>query len=108
MPGVFEIMLVGLLCFNLGNSLGYKRHSNEHHRKPDKQVVINDSTKVVNIYIDKHGHYWSDPRLTMSYRWGIQHGSRVIVFHKGGKSWKRGFNKKRWNKHLRRKRKNWG
>ena len=32
---------------------------------------------------------------------------RVIVFHKGGKSWKKGFNKKRWNKHLRKKRK-WG
>ena len=55
MPGTLEIMLIGLLCFNLGNALGYKRHSNEHHRKPDKQIVINDSTKVVNIYVDGHG-----------------------------------------------------
>ena len=108
MPGVFEIMLVGLLCFNLGNSLGYKRHSNEHHRKPDKQIVINDSTKVVNIYIDNNGRYWSDSRFTMNYMWGRHYGPRVIVFHKGGKSWKKGFNKKRWNRHLRKKRKNWG
>ena len=107
MPGIFEIMLVGLVCFNLGNSLGYNRHSKEHHKKPDKQIVINDSTKVVNIYVDKHGHYWSDSRFTMSYRWGRSYGPRVIVFHKGGKSWKKGFNKNRWNKHLRKKRK-WG
>ena len=108
MPGIFEIMLIGLVCFNLGNALGYKRHASEHHKKPDKQIVINDSTGVVNIYIDKHGHYWSDPRFTMSYRWGIHSGTRVIVFHKGCKSWKKGFNKKRWNRHLRKKRKNWG
>ena len=82
MPGMFEIMLVGLVCFNLGNTLGYKRHSHEHHKKPNKQIIIDDSTKVVNIYIDRHGHYWSDPRFTMSYRWGIYSGPRVVVFHK--------------------------
>ena len=47
----FEIMLVGLVCFNLGNTLGYKRHSHEHHKKPTKQMIIEDSTKVVNIYM---------------------------------------------------------
>ena len=106
MPGIFEIMLIGLVCFTLGTKIGNNKH--RHIKQPDKQIVINDSTKVVNIYIDKHGHYWSDPRFTMSYRWGIHYGSRVIVFHKGGKSWKKGFNKKRWNRHLRKKRKNWG
>ena len=107
MPGIFEIMLVGLLCFNLGNTWGYKRHSLEHHKKPDKQIIINDSTKVVNIYVDRHGHYWSDPRFTMSYSWGRYYGPRVIVFHKGGKSWKKKYNHRKWNKHIRFKRK-WG
>ena len=43
MPGTFEIMLIGILCFNLGNALGYKRHANQHHKKPDKQIVINET-----------------------------------------------------------------
>ena len=102
---VIEYILIGLVCFTLGTKIGNNKH--RHVKQPDKQIIIDDSTKVVNIYIDKHGHYWSDPRFTMNYRWGIHSGTRVIVFHKGGKSWKKGFNKKRWNKHLRKKRK-WG
>ena len=102
---VIEYILIGLVCFTLGTKIGNNKH--RHVKQPDKQIVINDSTKVINIYIDKHGHYWSDPRFTMNYRWGIHSGTRVIVFHKGGKSWKKGFNKKRWNRHLRKKRK-WG
>ena len=103
---VIEYILIGLVCFTLGTKIGNNKH--RHVKQPDKQIVINDSTKVINIYIDKHGHYWSDSRFTMSYRWGRSYGPRVIVFHKGGKSWKKGFNKNRWNKHLRKKRKNWG
>jgi len=103
---VIEYILIGLVCFALGTNIGNSKH--HHVRQPDKQIIIDDSTKVVNIYVDRHGHYWSDPRFTMSYRWGRSYGPRVIVFHKGGKSWKKGFNKKRWNKHLRKKRKNWG
>ena len=103
---IIEYILIGLVCFTLGTKIGNNKH--RHVKQPDKQIVINDSTKVINIYIDKHGHYWSDSRFTMSYRWGRSYGSRVIVFHKGGKSWKKGFNKNRWNKHLRKKRKNWG
>ena len=103
-PGITEYLLTAVLFFNIGHKIGYWQHSAEHHKKPTKQIIIDDSTKVVNIYIDKPGHFWSDPRFTMSYRWGIQHGPRVIVFHKGSKSWKKGFNKKRWNKHLRKKR----
>ena len=102
---VIEYILIGLVCFTLGTKIGNNKH--RHVKQPDKQIVINDSTKVINIYIDKHGHYWSDSRFTMSYRWGRSYGPRVIVFHKGGKSWKKGFNKNRWNKHLRKKRK-WG
>ena len=102
---VIEYILIGLVCFTLGTKIGNNKH--RHVKQPDKQIVINDSTKVINIYIDKHGHYWSDSRFTMSYRWGRSYGPRVIVFHKGGKFWKRGFNKNRWNKHLRKKKK-WG
>ena len=105
MPGVFEIMLVGILCFNLGNSLGYKRHSNEHHRKPDKQIVINDSTKVVNIYVDGYGQYWSDSRFTMRWdpywRFGF-YGPRIVVFHKGGKKYKKWVHPKRRGHHKKR------
>ena len=100
---VIEYILIGLVCFALGTNIGNSKH--HHVRQPDKQIIIDDSTKVVNIYVDRHGHYWSDPRFTMSYRWGRSYGPRVIVFHKGGKSWKKGFNKNRWNKHLRKKRK---
>ena len=46
MPGMFEIMLVGLVCFNLGNTLGYKRHSHEHHKKPTKQNSIFKAPEV--------------------------------------------------------------
>jgi hypothetical protein len=102
---VIEYILIGLVCFTLGTKIGNSKHS--YVRQPDKQIVINDSTKVVNIYIDNNGRYWSDSRFTMNYMWDRHYGPRVIVFHKGGKSWKKGFNKKRWNKHLRKKKK-WG
>jgi hypothetical protein len=102
---VIEYILIGLVCFTLGTKIGNSKH--RHVRQPDKQIIIDDSTKVVNIYIDNNGRYWSDPYFTMNYMWSRHYGSRVIVFHKGGKSWKKGFNKKRWNKHLRKKKK-WG
>ena len=102
---VIEYILIGLVCFTLGTKIGNSKH--RHVRQPDKQIIIDDSTKVVNIYIDNNGRYWSDPYFTMNYMWSRHYGPRVIVFHKGGKSWKKGFNKKRWNKHLRKKKK-WG
>ena len=102
---VIEYILIGLVCFALGTNIGNSKH--HHVRQPDKQIIIDDSTKVVNIYIDNNGRYWSDPYFTMNYMWSRHYGPRVIVFHKGGKSWKKGFNKKRWNKHLRKKKK-WG
>ena len=102
---VIEYILIGLVCFALGTNIGNSKH--RHVRQPDKQIIIDDSTKVVNIYIDNNGRYWSDPYFTMNYMWSRHYGPRVIVFHKGGKSWKKGFNKKRWNKHLRKKKK-WG
>jgi hypothetical protein len=102
---VIEYILIGLVCFALGTNIGNSKH--RHVRQPDKQIIIDDSTKVVNIYIDNNGRYWSDPYFSMNYMWSRHYGSRVIVFHKGGKSWKKGFNKKRWNKHLRKKKK-WG
>ena len=100
---VIEYILIGLVCFALGTNIGNSKH--RHVRQPDKQIIIDDSTKVVNIYIDNNGRYWSDPYFSMNYMWGRHYGPRVIVFHKGGKSWKKGFNKKRWNKHLRKKKK---
>ena len=100
---VIEYILIGLVCFALGTNIGNSKH--RHVRQPDKQIIIDDSTKVVNIYIDNNGRYWSDPYFTVNYMWGRHYGSRVIVFHKGGKFWKKGFNKKRWNKHLRKNRK---
>ena len=100
---VIEYILIGLVCFALGTNIGNSKH--RHVRQPDKQIIIDDSTKVVNIYIDNNGRYWSDPYFTMNYMWSRHYGPRVIVFHKGGKSWKKGFNKKRWNKHLRKKKK---
>ncbi len=100
---MIEYILIGLVCFTLGTKIGNSKH--RHVRQPDKQIIIDDSTKVVNIYIDNNGRYWSDPLFTMNYMWGRHYGPRVIVFHKGGKSWKKGFNKKRWNKHLRKKKK---
>ena len=102
---VIEYILIGLVCFTLGTKIGNNKH--RHVKQPDKQIIIDDSTKVVNIYIDNNGRYWSDPYFTMNYMWGRHYGPRVIVFHKGGKFWKRGFNKNRWNKHLRKKKK-WG
>ena len=100
---VIEYILIGLVCFALGTNIGNSKH--RHVRQPDKQIIIDDSTKVVNIYVDNYGQYWSDPYFTMNYMWSRHYGPRVIVFHKGGKSWKKGFNKKRWNKHLRKKKK---
>ena len=102
---VIEYILIGLVCFTLGTKIGNNKH--RHVKQPDKQIIIYDSTKVVNIYIDNNGRYWSDPYFTMNYMWGRHYGPRVIVFHKGGKFWKKGFNKNRWNKHLRKKKK-WG
>ena len=43
---VIEYILLGLICFGLGVSTGNKK---ETVRQPDKQIIIDDSTKVVNI-----------------------------------------------------------
>ena len=52
-PGITEYLLTAVLFFNIGHKIGYWQHSSEHHKKPTKQIVIGDSTKVVNIYVDK-------------------------------------------------------
>ena len=105
---VIEYILIGLVCFTLGTKIGNNKH--RHVKQPDKQIIIDDSTKVVNIYVDNYGQYWGNSAFTMKWdpywRFGF-YGPRIVVFHKGGKSWKKGFNKKRWNKHLRKKKK-WG
>ena len=103
-PGITEYLFTAVLFFNIGHKIGYWQHSAEHHEKPTKQIIIDDSTKVVNIYVDKRGKYCSDPHFTMGYSWGRYYGPRVIVFHKGGKSWKKNYNHRKWKKHLRKKR----
>ena len=104
-PGITEYLFTAVLFFNIGHEIGYWQHSSEHRKRPTKQIVIGDSTKVVNIYVDKRGNYWSDPHFRMGYTWeyGLN-GTRVIVFHKGGKKWKKKYNHKRWKKHLRKTR----
>ena len=47
---VIEYILIGLVCFTLGTKIGNSKH--RHVRQPDKQIIIDDSTKVVNIYVD--------------------------------------------------------
>ena len=69
-PGITEYLFTAVLFYNIGHKIGYWQHSSEHHKKPTKQIVIDDSTKVVNIYVDKRGKYWSDPHFTMGYSWG--------------------------------------
>ena len=99
---VIEYILLGLICFGLGVSAGNKK---EAVRQPDKQIVIDDSTKVVNIYVDGYGQYWSDSRFTMRWdpywRFGF-YGPRVVIFHKGGKKYKKWVKPKRRGHHNRR------
>ena len=99
---VIEYILLGLICFGLGVSTGNKK---ETVRQPDKQIIIDDSTKVVNIYVDGYGQYWSDPRFTMRWdpywRFGF-YGPRIVVFHKGGKKYKKWVHPKRRGHHKKR------
>ena len=100
---VIEYILIGLVCFTLGTKIGNNKH--RHVRQPDKQIIIDDSTKVVNIYVDGYGQYWSDPRFTMRWdpywRFGF-YGPRIVVFHKGGKKYKKWVKPKRRGHHNRR------
>ena len=110
MTGIIEYILIGLLCFTIGVSVG-NDDTAVRQRQPDKQLIIYDSTKVVNIYIDNYGNHWRDPyyttraydRWTRSLWLNFVWNSVVVVHNHNGKRYKmRGhkywkkYNKKRF------------
>ena len=97
---VIEYILIGLVCFALGTNIGNSKH--RYVRQPDKQIIIDDSTKVVNIYVDNYGQYWGNSAFTMGWdpywRFGF-YGPRIVVFHKGGKKYTKWVYPKKWRGH---------